>query len=187
MSDEIKSTGKSVKVRLSELHIQYIPAFTPIELWNYDMSLINSPHVELMRDLLENGFSWDRLKSGRYAQERMRRFELGVKRWTEPYIIEHIKKRYDVLKSLKKHGYSKKRAVPPIQVLKEPLWKTRFGCSEPFLNGMEIYNGAGRCSAAVALGWEEIPVEMVKDAKKYGDKGKFEKKLRGINGIWGKE
>lgn len=184
MSDEVKAISGPKNIKLSKLHVRYIPVLTPIELWNHDMSLENSPHVELMRELLEYGVCWGDLKASRYVRERMLRFKLGMTRWTEPYIIQHLHKRYEILKSLKKHGFVAKKSNPPIQVLKEPLWKTRFGCEEKWLEGREIFNGGGRCAAAMALGRKSITVVMVEDAKKPGDKGKFEKKLKGIKGIW---
>lgn len=184
MSDEVKLIGKPVQVELSLLHVRYIPVVTPIELWNHDMRLINSPHVELMRELLADGLCWGDLKCSRYVRERMHRFKLGMTRWTESYIIQHIHGRHETLKSLKKHGFETSKSKPPIQVLKEPFWKTRFGCEEKWLKGMEVWNGMGRCAAAYAMGWTAITVQMVEDAKKPGDKGKFEKKLKGIKGIW---
>ena len=184
MSDEVKAISGPKNIKLSKLHVRCIPVLTPLDLWGNDMSLENSPHVELMREFLEHGMTWGNLKSTRYVRERMRRFKLGITRWTEPYIIQHLHKRYDILRSLKKEGFVAKKSKPPIQVLREPLWKTRFGCNEEWLEGREIYNGAGRCAAAMALGWESITVIMVKDAKKPGDKGKFEKKLKCIEGIW---
>jgi hypothetical protein len=124
------------------------------------------------------------IEKSRYVAERKHRFLLGMKRWTDEYIRRHVINRYATFRSLRKHGYDTHKATPPIQILKSPLWSTRFACTANWLGGREIYNGAGRCAAAVALGWESIPVQMVEDARKPGDKGKFEKKIGFIKGVW---
>lgn len=176
---DITYTGKK-KVKLKDLHIQFIPYVTPIDMWNEDMGLKGSPHVELMNELLEDGFVWGNIKSSRYVRERMRRFKIGFTRWTEPYIIYHIQnRRYATLTSLKNRGWDdKKSGDKPIVVLEEPFWKTRFGIEKPWLGGMEIWDGAGRCSSMMALGKKEVTVMMAKDAKPgTRSKGKFEKKL----------
>lgn len=175
-------TGKLEKVELKDLHIQFVPVVTPVKLWNHDMSLENSPHVELMRILLEHGLDWKRIEPTRYVKERTRRFAIGLKRWVEKKIMGHIEVRYDILKSIKKKGFKKSRQEP-IMVLKEPFWKTRFG--HEFPQGYEIWTGAGRASAAYVLGYEKLPVMFYED--KYAGsnkKGRFEKKLKGVQGVW---
>jgi hypothetical protein len=72
-----------------------------------------------------------------------------------------------------------------VKVLLSPFWKTRFGLELPWLTGMEIWNGAGRCAAAHVLGLRTIPVLICKDKKPgSGDKGKFGNKLRDVEGVW---
>jgi hypothetical protein len=150
------------------------------------MSLENSPHVELMRLFKKYGLDMARIKETRYYQERKHRREIGVKKWTRLKIKEHIRKRYAIYKSIKKSGFREKLGTP-ICILKKPFWTTRFGLNEEWMNGYEIYNGAGRCAALFALGKETVKVMMCKD--KYpgtGDKGKFKSKLKGVKGVWGK-
>jgi len=184
---EIKSiTGKAEAVRLSELNYQFIPVLTNQCIWNFDMSLPNSPQVECAKLLLEHGRDWGKLKDCRFAQDRRHRYKLGQTKWTEDCIKAHILgSRYDILKSIKKRGFDKKlNAKQPVSVLRSPLWKTRFGYEASWLNGYEIYHGGRRCSALYALGYESVPAVMCVDAKPgSNDRGKFGDKLKGL-GVW---
>lgn len=173
-------------ILLEKLHIRYIPFVTPIDMWNYDMSLINSPHVELCNIFATNKLDWKEIRKSRYYKERVRRWEIGMKRWTTEKIESHIVDRYKIFRSIKKHGF-KKRLVnaDPIYVLKEPFWRTRFGLNENFLGGYEIWNGAGRCAALHVLGVETINVLISKDANPGScDKGTFASKLKGVKEVW---
>lgn len=184
MPEIIPIEKKLRKVKLADLHIRYIPVVTPINLWNFDMGLPKSPHVELMRIFARHRFDWSRLSSSRYYKERRLRRKIGMRRWTEEKIFNHIIARYKIWRSIKNNGYDKHRdRVNPIKVLPEPFWKTRFGMKK--LNGMEIWNGAGRCAAAYALGYDSLPVLMCEDAHPgTGHKGKFESKLATVKGVW---
>ena len=171
------------EVRLADLSVRYIPVVTPIDLWNHDMSLKNSPHVELLRTIKKHGFDWGILKKTRYWKERKYRYDCGVKRWTSKHRKEHIKKRWAIYKSLKKKGFKKKDS--PVTVLKQPFWTTRFGLEEDWMGGLECYNGMGRCSSLYVLGKRSVKVMICKD--KYpgsNKKGKFEHKLKDIQGVW---
>ncbi len=171
------------EVKLSDLHVRYIPVVTPIDLWNHDMSLVNSPHVELMRIFDEHGMDMERVLRTRYYAERKHRFDIGMKRWTRNYIYYHIEKRYKLFKSIRKKYKTDKKN--PILVLKKPLWTTRFGLEEEWMGGLEIWNGAGRASSLMALGKETVKVMMCKDKHAgTGNKGKFEHKLINIEGVW---
>jgi len=173
-------------IKLSLLHYQFIPIVTPIKLWNYDMSLAHSPHVELMTILLEHGFCWPKIAGTRYVTERIRRHDLGLSQWTESKIKEHIKRRFAILRSLQRAGYRDKlHGKKPVAVLRHPFWKSRFGYDRDWFKGMEIWDGGGRCAAAMALGWETIPAMMYEDVKPGSrDKGKFKTKLAQVNGVW---
>jgi hypothetical protein len=180
-----------LKVPLKDLHYQYIHNYTPIKLWNYDMSLPNSPHVELLRLIKEDGFNWKRIWQTRYVEERIGRRKLGMKQWTDEHIKKHIRNRWATYKSLKKYGYKKKLHRTkkgrnyPIRVLLEPFWKTRFGIGRPWLCGFELWDGGGRSCAAHVLGWDSIPAEICEDTKPgTNDKGHFKDKLRKVKGIW---
>lgn len=183
---EVKITSKLMKVPLRELHVQYIPYLTPIRLWGYNMNLVNSPHVELLLTIKQVGLDWEHLKSTRYWKERKRRFKLGNKKWTDKHLKKHITWRYEIYKSLKKKGFKRKLYKDkPILILKEPFWTTRFGYKRGWLIGPEIYDGAGRCSAAIVLGWKEIPAMWCEDIDPgSNNKGLFEKKLANIEGVW---
>jgi len=181
MSEIIHKKWK--EIRLADLSVRYIPVVTPIELWNHDMSLVNSPHVELMQIFLKHGMDMRLVKKTRYYKERQHRHKIGMKRWNENYIHYHIEKRYKLFKNVKKKYKSDKKN--PICVLKRPFWTTRFGLNEEWIGGMEVYNGMGRCSSLYVLGKETVKVMICKD--KYPgteNKGKFEHKLKDIKGVW---
>lgn len=180
MSEYRLLTRTPEKAMLRELNYQYLPGMIDHDIWGFDMSLPNSPQVECVLLLLKHGKNWGKLKHCRFAEDRRHRFRLGMKKWTEEAIKEHIfSSRYKILKSIKKHGFDrKKNSLQPITVLKEPFWKTRFEYYADWLNGYEIYHGGRRCAAMYALGYEYVPVLLAED-KAPGSKsgGKFEKKV----------
>jgi hypothetical protein len=193
MSNEIEVVKPNVTMNIDLLHIRYIPKLTPINVWKAGaasamelMSLITSPHVELMTIFRDYGKDWTRIMGGRYVEERRHRRACGMARWTEEYIKYHIHKRWDIFKSIRKHGLDyRKCRRDPIVVLKEAFWKTRFGAVDIWLQDHEIWNGAGRCSAAYVLGHARIKATLSQD--KYpgtGNKGKFENKLRQVEGVF---
>jgi hypothetical protein len=185
MSGEVKDI-KWGQAELAKLHVRYIPVVTPTELWHYDMSLKNSPHVELMKIFVKQGLAWDEICNSRYYREREHRGRIGIDKWTEKKIRYHIKERYGIFKSIQRHGIKEKLLKKdPIRVLEKPFWGTRFNLKASWYNGQEVWNGAGRCAAAYVLGCETIPVLWCKD--KYpstGKRGKFESKLRNVKGVW---
>ena len=178
---EIKRMSKKVyNVHLYDLHYQFIPEFTNMGIWENDMRLVNSPQFECARLLLKYGPKWSKLKDCRFAEDRRHRYKLGMKKWTEKNIKEHILgSRYKILMSIKKHGFDKKRnSKQLVSILKEPLWKTRFNFEADWLNGYEIYHGGRRCASMYALGYETVPVIFVEDRYPGSCKGgKYEKKV----------
>ena len=178
---EIRYTSKKLeKISLVLLNYQFVPVFTSQDIWNYDMSLPNSPQVECAKLLLKYGKNWNKLKHCRFAEDRRHRYKLGMKKWTEKAIKEHILgSRYDILKSIKKHGFDKKKnSKQPIAVLSKPFWKTRFDYVAEWLDGYEIYHGGRRCAAMYALEYEKVPVFWVEDKKPgTSDGGKYENKV----------
>ena len=179
MSEVIYISKKVYSVRLLDLHYQFIPEFTDMDIWQNDMSLPNSPQVECAQLLLKYGRNWGKLKDCKFAQDRRHRYELGMKKWTEKNIKKHILgSRYDILMSIRKNGFDKeKNKKQPIAVLMEPFWMTRFGWNASWLEGPEIYHGGRRCAAMYALGYEKVQVLFMKDkypgsnrSGKYGEK-----------------
>jgi hypothetical protein len=171
---------KFYNFKLSDLYYQFILRFTDMSIWQNDMSLPNSPQVECAQLLLKYGQNWSKLRDCRFARDRRHRYKLGMKKWTEKNIKEHILgSRYDVLMSIKKYGFDKKKnKKQPVAVLMEPFWMTRFGWNVSWLKGPEIYHGGRRCAAMYALGYERVRVLVMED--KYpgsGKGGKFEKKV----------
>jgi len=183
MSEYALLEGKPVSLPLRELKYQFIPKLINHDIWGYDMSLPKSPQVECAQMLLKHGRNWTVLKHCRFAEDRRWRYKLGMKKWTESAIKEHIfGSRYKILKSIKKRGFSKSRnAAQPVLVLAEPLWKTRFEYLADWLTGYEIYHGGRRCAAMYAVGMEFVPVQIAEDNKPGSHKGgKFEKKVMGM-------
>jgi hypothetical protein len=153
---------------------------TPIDIYEGDMSLVNSPHVEMLEVYLRHGFNWNKLKRTRYVDERRYRLKIGMQKWTDGYIINvHLPKRFAVLNSIRKHGYRKSE---PIQILPEPFWASRFGIGK---GGAEIWTGAGRAAARCVLGKNTVWAEWYEDTMPgSNDKGKFGKKLIAVKGVW---
>lgn len=178
---EVKLVSKKVyHVKLYDLHYQFVPEFTSMEIWNNDMSLANSPQVECANLLLLHGPKWSKMKNCRFAEDRRHRYRLGMKKWTEKNIKEHILgSRYQILMSIKKRGFDRKRNnKQPVSILKEPFWKSRFKFEAEWLRGKEIYHGGRRCSALYVLGYDSVPVLFVKDKHPGSmDGGKYERKV----------
>jgi hypothetical protein len=179
-----------IDVPLESLRVQYVHGVTPIELWNYDMALATSPHVELLKKIAKYGLNWNVIMKTRYWAERAHRRNIGMAQWTGKHIREHILVRWKTYLSLRDNGftpemYTGKTKSHPIKVMSTPMWESRFGYKAHFLRGPEIFDGAGRCSAACALGWKKIPVVWVEDARA-GTKnpGGYKEKLESVKGVW---
>ncbi len=183
---EYKIISKLVDIPLKELHIQYVPVVTPMSLWNDDMSLANSPHVELLRLIEGYGFNWDMIFKSRFARIRQHRALCGLTQWDKPKIKDHIKQRWGIYKSILKKGFKTKLCKDkPVIVLKKPFWNTRFGLKDDRIKGLEIWDGGRRSSASYALGHTRILGYYAEDSKPgSNDKGRFKDKLRKIEGIW---
>lgn len=163
---EIKYINNNLEnVSLVKLHYQFIPAFINMDIWKFDMSLPNSPQAECAELLLRHGRNWEKLKHCRFAEDRRYRYRLGMKKWTEKAIKEHILgSRYDILMSINRRGFDKKlNKKQPVCALISPFWTTRFGYSEDWLKGAEIYHGGRRCAAMYALGYEQVPILWARD------------------------
>ena len=183
---DIKIISKLVDIELEKLHVQYVPVVTPLELWNHDMSLINSPHVELLKIIYANGFNWPLIMKSRFVQVRQHRAIMGLDQWTDEKIQEHIKQRWKIYKSLSKYQFVPKMSRgKPVIVLKKPFWTTRFGFKADWLGGWEIWDGMRRCSAQHFIGRKTIKGYFAEDTKPGSkDRGKFGKKLEKVEGVW---
>ena len=172
MSEVIYISKKFYNFKLSDLYYQFIPEFTNVNIWQNDMSLPNSPQAECAQLLLKHGRNWSKLKDCKFAQDRRHRYKLGMRKWTEKNIKEHILgSRYDILMSIKKYGFDKKKnKKQPVAVLMKPFWITRFNYVASWLKGPEIYHGGRRCAAMYALGYDQIRVLVMQD--KYSGSGK---------------
>ena len=179
MRTEVRTVKTRVPVELAKLHNQYIPYVTPFDLWNYDMALATSPHVEMLQYIVKHGFNWEEIFKLRYARERLRRKEIGWGKWGRATTKKRIMIRWRIYQSLKEHGYKQSRCESgPIMILEEPFWNTRFGLKDERVHGMEIFDGAGRCSAAYVLGWDAILADICVDPLAgTGERGKFGEKL----------
>ena len=183
---EIKIISKLEKIPIYPLHIQYVPVVTPINIWESNMALVDSPHVELIQAIKKVGFDWGVLMQTRYAKVRQHRRKCGLVKWTDKKIKDHIMVRWSIYNSIKKNGFKKSKCKEkPVIVLKEPFWKTRFGFNAPWIHGHEIWDGAGRTTAMYHTGHEYVWGVWAEDAKPgTGDKGCFENKLKDVKGVW---
>jgi len=183
---EYKKTSGLVDIPLKNLHIRYIPVVTPIEMWWHKMRLVGSPHMALLNTIERHGLDWHTLEHTVYWAEREHRYNIGFKDWTEEKIKAHIKRRWELVKSIKKKGFKKKLyGDKPVIVLDKPFWTTRFGLKEDWLKGPEIWDGAGRCMASLFLGKKTIKGYYAEDLYPgTGKKGKFEEKLKCVKGVW---
>jgi len=165
---EVKKIGKVVKVDIMHLHLQYLPKVSPIWLYRGEgpYRIDRTHHVALLRHIIKHGLDWKKLKKLNYVKERRHRYDIGMRNWTDSHVREHIKRRWDTYRSLKKKGWSKRLSkVKPIIVLEKPFIETRYNWDSGFLKGLEIWDGMGRTSSAFVLGWKEIPVQFAVDAK----------------------
>jgi len=185
MSD-IKIITKLVPIKLKKLHVQYVPVVTPLEIWNHDMSLINSPHVELLNLIYNEGFNWDKIMKSRFVKIRQHRAIVGQTQWTEEKILGHVKQRWKIYKSISKRQFVPKLSkIKPVIILHKPFWTTRFGFKADWLGGWEIWDGMRRCSACYLLGMKTIMGYFAKDTRPGSkNKGRFENKLAKIEGVW---
>ena len=185
--NEIRKVSGSAPVELDKLHYQYIPGLISDDIWRKDMSVPNSPHVELARLMLgmvEHGFRLDEIKTTRYYQDRL--FRMGMGNGSEKYIQAKILARFAVIKAIARNGWDEKESAKcPVIVLTHPFWATRFGRIVPWVAGMEIWDGGGRCAIAYAMGMKTIMAHLYEDAHPGICKSKkFEKKLRGVKGLF---
>ena len=164
---EIRVVTGLVDIELDKLYLRYLPKITPLELYpgSKPMRFKHSHHVDILKRIAKVGLDFKKLKDHPYIQERRHRYNIGMTAWTDSHVKAHLAHRWDTYQSLKRHGYKSKLAVEPVIVLGKPLWETRFSWQSGFLFGPEIYDGAGRCAAAIMLGWETIPGYVAVDAK----------------------
>jgi len=165
---EIRKIGKITKVPILSLHLQYVPKISPIWLYPGEdpYRIDKTHHVGLLKHIIKHGMDWKKLKKLPYVKERRHRYDIGIVRWTDSHVREHIKRRWAIYQSLKKKGWKKKLSkVKPVIVLEKPFIETRYNWESGFLKGLEIWDGMGRVSAAFVLGWEKIPVQFAVDAK----------------------
>jgi len=165
---EIEIVSRTVDIPLKNLHHQYKPKITPMELYPGEdpMHVKKSHHVSLLKLIKKVGLDFKKLKDHPYVQERRHRYNIGMTAWTDSHLMEHIKRRWATYLSLKKKGYNRKLGKKkPVIVLSKPIWETRMNWVSGFLNGPEVWDGMGRVSAAICLGWDTIPGQYAIDAK----------------------
>ena len=102
------------QIPLKKLHLPFNPMAEPEKFYNGSpdmMSLVDSPHHELMKIFKKHGLDWSKIKHTAYWKERKRRYELGLKQWEDEHLVWHVKQRYKIFKSLKKNGYQAKKTL----------------------------------------------------------------------------
>ena len=167
---DFRVVSELVDIPLEKLHVRFIP-MAKLENWyeakdGYNMmSIVNSPHIDLMLIFKEYGLDWARIKKTRYWAERKHR-KITQTKWTKAKLIWHIEERYKLFSSIKKYGLkpkgSRKKAV---LVTKTPFWCSRYAVEIPGVEGYEVQNGMGRVSAAYVFGMKTIVGKYIEDAK----------------------
>ena len=177
---EIKYTSKLTQIDISKLHLRYVPHVEPLHLYNDDMSLKASPHVEMLYLIGTYGFDWDRIKESRYGQILEYKHVMGVGGYDRNDILDNLNKAWRTYSSIATRGMRDRRSVI---ILKKPFWATRFGHKK--IKGMEIWKGVWVCAAACFLGMKTVKGRMAEDAYPgSGVKGIFEEMYKGVEGVF---
>lgn len=158
---EALPSSSIVDIPLKDLHVQYIPAVYHEKWWPEQtemMRLDTSPHVDILRTMIDKGKDWDLLFKHPYVKERQARKTVHRQQdWHDKRIKRHLTGFLRLYKSLKKRGYDQFEGNrKPVMILKKPLWETRMGIATHGIVGPEIYDGAHRCTCAYVLGWDTI-------------------------------
>lgn len=141
---------------LADLHYQYLPKFTSNSIWHSDMSLPNSPQVEVLELWIKHGWNWNVLMESRLAEDRRYRRTKGYGKWNEKKIKVHIEHRIKIMKSIKKRGFVPSMSKSqPIAVLETPL-ASYLGARSDIAKAPEIYHGGRRCAAMYVLGFKTV-------------------------------
>jgi len=179
---EIKYASKLTNIDLDKLHLRYVPNVEPLHLYNNDMRLKSSPHIEMLYLIGQYGFDWDRIKNSRYGKILQYKHVLGVGGYDRENILDNLNKAWRTYSSIANRGIRSRKAVV---VLQEPFWVTRFGYNKKEIKGMEIWKGVWVCASAYFLGIKTVKGYMAKDVYPgSGIKGVFEKMYSEIEGIW---
>ena len=179
---EIKYISKTISINLEKLHLRYVPQVEPLHLYNNDMSLKNSPHLEMLHLIGMYGFDWDRIENSRYGQILQHKHIMGVGGYEKKDILDNLSKAWRTHSSIATRGL---RDGKKVIVLNKPFWKTRFGHKEKGIKGMEIWKGVWICAAAYYLGIKVVKGRIAKDAYPGSKiKGTFEEMYKGIEGIF---
>lgn len=180
---EIKYTTKHVNINLSKLHLRYVPHVEPLKLYNNDMRLKNSPHLEMLHLIGTYGFDWGRIEKSRYGQILQHKHVMGVGGYEREEILRTLNKAWRIHSSIATRGLRQRRNVI---VLNKPFWRTRFGHKEDGIKGMEIWTGVWVCVAAYYLGLKTVKGRIAKDAYPgSGIKGSFEEMYKDVEGVFG--
>ncbi len=166
MKYDVKIISALSNIELAGLKYRYIPMAKIEPFWNGQqmMAIESSPHVEILKVLIKKRWDWDTILAMPYSIERKERRTLhGQKKWTDKYLINHLKTFFELYKSMDKDGYKLKLSKRPVMILKEPFWKTRFNLNDDRIVGPEIWNGGHRCACAYVLGWKTIPGYWAED------------------------
>ncbi len=179
---EIKYTSKYMNIELKKLHIRYVPQVEPMHLYNNDLSLKNSPHVEMLHILATYGFDWYKIENSRYGQILQHKHVMGVGGYDKEAILETLNKAWRTHSSIAMKGLKERRNVV---ALDKPFWETRFGYKNEHVSGLEIWKGVWVCAAALFLGFKTVKGRIAEDSYPgSGIKGPFEGMYGRIEGVF---
>lgn len=182
---EIKYITKTTTIPIEKLHLRYVPHVEPLHLYNNDMRLKNSPHVEMLYLIAIHGFNWDKLKNSRYVQILKHKHIMGINGYGTGEILNTLNNAWRTYISISRRGVRDRKGVI---VLKTPFWVTRFGCKKEKIKGMEIWKGVWVCAAASFLGITKVKGRMAKDAYPGSKiKGDFEEMYKDVEGVFDEE
>ncbi len=144
--------GKLRNIPIKKLHAKFVPNETPLDIWNYDMSLKNSPHLELIFLISQYGFDWEKIFKSRFVKIQQHKYIMGFDGYGKDDIERIVKNQWEIYKSISLYGYRKKKWIKhPVMVSKKPIHKQK-----NILQGMEIQDGTARCAAIMMLGIQTI-------------------------------
>jgi len=170
---------KYKKININELHFQYIPIVYNEKFWaGRKLTIANSPHVRLLKQYKKIGTQWEELWQTDYVKMMEYWNSIGFHKRDKTFIISKMKRFFILYKSIKSKGYQESNCI---SVLSRPLYVTRYGHEESFLEGYEIWHGHHRAVCCYVVGIKKIKCKLFKDIKPNSKKcRRIDRRLRKI-------
>ena len=168
-------------VKLRKLHFQYIEPVFNKKFWPGEgdcLAVRNSPHVRFLKTYEKVGSNWDILWKTDYINQMKYWYSIGYKKRNKKFMRRKIQRFISLYCSIKKNGF---KQYHRINILKTPLWITRYGKTAPFLKGYEIWHGHHRAACCYVLGIHKVPCAIMRDNKRGTKKcARIDRHLKGI-------